>query len=102
MHPVVADHLDEIAAICRRFRIHRLEVFGSAARAADFDLRSSDVDLLVEFEPDAHADLGTYFDAKAALESLFGREVDLLEQRAMRNPYLRREIDRQRQPVYAA
>lgn len=102
MLPAVATQLDEIASICRRHHIRRLEVFGSAARGGDFDARHSDIDFLLEFEPDAHADIGTYFEAKAALEALLGRNVDLLEQGAVKNPYLRRQIDRERKVVYAS
>lgn len=102
MHPAVADHREGIAAVCRRFGIRRLEVFGSAARSAGFDAGRSDIDFLVEFDPQAGADLGTYFDAQAALEALLGRPVDLLERGALRNPYLLREIERERELVHAA
>lgn len=102
MHPVIAAHRDEIAALCQRFRVRRLEVFGSAARGADFDPGRSDVDLICEFEPDARCDLIDFFDLKAAFEALLGREVDLLERGALRNPYLIREIEAQRELVYGA
>lgn len=98
----VANRLDDIASICRQHRIRRLEVFGSAARGDDFDESCSDIDFLLEFEPDAHADIGTYFEAKLALEALLGRDVDLLEQGAVKNPYMRRQIDRERKVVYAS
>jgi predicted nucleotidyltransferase len=100
MHSAVASHLEGIAAICRQYGIRRLGVFGSAARASDFEADRSDVDFLLEFEPDARPDLETYFSAKAALERLLGREVDLVELGALRNPFLRREIERQRETVY--
>lgn len=44
MHPAIAQHRSGIAAICQRHGIHRLEVFGSAARADDFNPDSSDAD----------------------------------------------------------
>jgi predicted nucleotidyltransferase len=53
MHPAIAQHRSGISAICQRYRIRRLEVFGSAARAVDFNPASSDADFLVEFAPDA-------------------------------------------------
>ncbi len=77
-------------------------MFGSAARASDFEVDHSDIDFLLEFEPDARPDLETYFSAKAALERLLGREVDLVERGALRNPFLRREIERHRETVYAS
>ena len=100
MHPAVTTHLEGIAAICRQHQIRRLDVFGSAARASDFDAGRSDVDFVLEFEPGARPDLETYFSAKAALERLLGREVDLVELGALRNPFLRCEIERQRETVY--
>jgi predicted nucleotidyltransferase len=51
MHPAIAQHRSGISAICQRYRISRLEVFGSAARTDDFDPASSDADFLVEFSP---------------------------------------------------
>lgn len=93
---------EEIARLCRRFRVRRLELFGSAARD-DFDPARSDVDFLVEFEPDPAADaFGDYFGLKEALEELFGRPVDLVVEKAIRNPYFRRAVDRARVPVYGA
>lgn len=80
----------------------RLEVFGSAARG-DFDQRTSDIDLLVEFEPNFPGTfLGTYFGLKEAMEDLFGRSVDLVSEKAVRNPYIRRSIDASRELLYAA
>lgn len=51
MHPLIAAQRAEISRICRHHRIRRLEVFGSAARATDFNPATSDADFLVEFEP---------------------------------------------------
>lgn len=102
MHATVASHIEGIATICRQHRVRRLDVFGSAARASDFEVDHSDVDFLLEFEPGTRPDLGTYFNVKAALEQLLGREVDLVELGALHNPFLRREIERHRETVYAA
>ena len=79
MHPVIADKRGEIIAICRRYRVQRLEVFGSAARGTDFDPETSDADFLVAFQPPEMPDLfrremGLIRDLQAAL----GREVDML------------------------
>lgn len=102
MHPAIAQHRPGIAAICQRYNIARLEVFGSAARADDFNPDSSDADFLVEFAPGVLPDLNTFFGAKAALETLLGREVDLVEPGAVRNPYLLNSINRNREAVYPA
>ncbi len=51
MHHLIDQRRAEIAATCRRYDVRRLEVFGSAARGADFDPTASDADFLVAFEP---------------------------------------------------
>ena len=52
MHAAIADKREELAELCRRYGVARLEVFGSAARGVDFDPEASDADFLVEFDPD--------------------------------------------------
>lgn len=94
---------DALAALCRRFAVLRLEVFGSAARGKDFDPKSSDIDFLVVFDP--HSDLPPlqrHFGLAQALEDLFGRRVDLVEESAVTNPYVRAGINRSREPVYGS
>ena len=102
MHPLIAQHRSGISTICQRYSISRLDVFGSAARADDFNPASSDADFLVEFAPNAHAGLNEFFGAKAALEQLLGRGVDMVEPAAVRNPYVLASINRHRELVYAA
>ena len=102
MHPAIAQHRSGMSAICQRYRISRLEVFGSAARAEDFDPEHSDADFLVEFAPDVQPGLDTFFGAKVALEALLGRGVDLVESGSVRNPYVLASINRNREAIYAA
>lgn len=102
MHPAIAQHRPGISAICQRYRIQRLDVFGSAARADDFDASSSDADFLVEFDTDMPVGLDAFFGAKADLEKLLGRGVDLVEPGAIRNPFVLASINRSRESVYAA
>jgi predicted nucleotidyltransferase len=102
MTPVLEGHRHELIALCRKHRVRRLEVFGSATRT-DFDEKSSDVDLLVEFEDMPHADRAdAYLGFLTAAEALLRRRVDLVEVGAVRNPYLRRGIEESRELVYAA
>lgn len=103
MVPLIAAKSAEVAALCRRFHVRRLEVFGSAAREHDFDPAHSDIDFLVEFteHPDGMS-LGNFFDLKEALEGVFGRPVDLLMPGAIRNPYLKASVDRSRVEVFGA
>ena len=102
MHPLISSHQAHIARICRQHGIRRLEVFGSAARAVDFDPATSDADFLVEFDPVARRGFDGYYAFKAELEKLLDRDVDLVEPGALRNPYLLSSIDGARELVYAA
>lgn len=101
MHPIVESKRQAVADLCRRSGVKRLEVFGSATRD-DFDVVSSDVDLLVEFDNTAQQSLSAFFDLKDALEQIFSRPVDLVMPNAVRNPYVRAAIDRDRQVFYDA
>jgi len=102
MAPEIQSRRPQLDALCRRMGVRRLEVFGSAARD-DFNPASSDIDFLVEFDPSIDGSaLETYFGLKDELEALFARPVDLVMPGAVRNPYVRAEIDRARQVVYAA
>gem|GEM_PF-2976404 len=76
MHAVISSKLDVITAVCRRFGVTRLEVFGSAARGDDFDPAASDADFLVDFapRPDLSA-LEQFFGLAEALEGVLGRPV---------------------------
>lgn len=102
MDPSIAQHCREIADICRRYRVHRLELFGSAV-GEHFDADRSDVDFLVEFEPLAegeHAD--AYFGLLESLGSLLSRPIDLVMVGAIRNRYFREAIEPTRTLLYAA
>lgn len=102
MTTLVAQHRAELEALCRRFRVLRLELFGSAATGQDRP-GESDLDFLVEFEPlptGSYAD--TYFGFLEALESLFGRAVDLVIPSAITNPYFRQSVERTKTLLYAA
>jgi len=101
MNSLIENNRPRIEALCRRYHVARLEVFGSAADGT-FDAERSDVDFLVEFEPGA--DLGPwmsgYFDLRRDLEALLERSVDLVMPGAMRNPYFIREVERTRKLLY--
>lgn len=67
-----------IGQVCAKYDIAGLEVFGSAARAVDFVEKSSDADFLVKFLPSTQPGLNEFFGAKADLEKILGRAVDLV------------------------
>lgn len=103
MHQTVANKRAELAALCQRFGVRRLEVFGSAARGADFDIDLSDADFLVEFNRVSDFDpLREFLGFRAALTQLLDRPVDLVEPAAVTNPYVREDIDKARLLIYAA
>ena len=103
MHAAIADKREELAELCRCYGVARLEVFGSAARGTDFDPQTSDVDFLVEFEPDSGlAPFDQFFDLAEALRRTLERQVDLVESSTVHNPYLRDAINRSRELVYAS
>ncbi len=86
---------------CERFGVTRLYVFGSSLRE-DFRPGESDVDLLVEFEPDeSYALVDAYFGLLDELRGLLG-DVDLVMVGAVKNPYIARAIDREKKLLYAA
>lgn len=102
MHAEIAEKRAALSALCRRFGVERLDVFGSAARGGDFDPARSDADFLVQFSP-AATDMATWLDFKQALEDLLGRPVDLVDRTALessRNYIRRRAILGQAQPVH--
>lgn len=91
---------DTLANLCRRFNVRCLDLFGSAANG-QFDPARSDLDFLVGFqELPASAYADAYFGLRDALAALFGREVDLLTEPALENPYLRRQIEAQRRRLF--
>ena len=103
MQADIGEKRDALAAICRRYGVARLEVFGSAARGTDFDRNRSDADFLVTFKPAARNDLAAFADLKEALEELLGLRVDLVEREAVeasRNFIRRRAILKDAETVY--
>lgn len=90
---------DVLEALCRRWRIAELAAFGSYAR--DDQSVASDVDLLVRFEP---GEKWSSFDLARLLielEAVFGRRVDLVEERTIVNPFVRRAVQKDRHVLYA-
>ena len=103
MVPLLQAHRAEVAEICRRFHVRRLDVFGSAARGTDFDPARSDVDLLVTYDPDvSRPSLAEYFGLRDELSALLGRPVDLVMSGAVRNPFIRADIEQARELLYPA
>lgn len=101
MRDVLHGEREAIAAACARYSVKRLEAFGSSLRE-DFVAGRSDVDLLVEFQPlESYALVDAYFGLLGELRALLG-EVDLVMVGAVKNPYIARAIEREKQLLYAA
>jgi hypothetical protein len=91
---------DRLEALCRRWKIRELSLFGSQAR--DEARPDSDVDLLVDDDPTADWSLLDIARLRAELSELFGRPVDLVRERNVTNPNRLASIRRDRRPLYAA
>jgi hypothetical protein len=103
IHPDLRFAEQAVADFCRRHRIRELSLFGSATRD-DFG-PESDVDVLVDFAPDAVPTLSEIVTMGEELTVLFGRPVDLVDRVSVersRNYIRRKHILRDVQPVYVA
>lgn len=92
-------HLKDISKLCESHGVKRLYAFGSVL-TNDFNT-DSDIDLIVEFSNirlDDYAD--NYFDFKFSLQDLLKRPIDLLEEKAIKNPYFKSAINLQKKLVY--
>ena len=102
MVAVIEDKQEAIAALCRRFRVSRLYLFGSAATDA-FRPGDSDIDLLVDFgDMDGRTKAHLYFDLLDELRILLGTKVDLVMVDAVKNRFIARDIEQTKQELYAA
>ena len=99
MNSILKNQLDTIRSLCERYRVKTLYVFGSVL-TPNFDTYS-DIDLLVDFlDQDALQYASNYFQFKFELEKLCNRKIDLLEERALKNPYFIENINQKKQLLY--
>jgi len=102
MTTIIEEHLSDIEALCGRYGVRRLAVFGSVVRG-DFDVKKSDLDFLVEFVPMGPREhKEAYFSLIEGLEALFSRKIDLVELRAVRNPFVKSRIEIDQETIYDA
>lgn len=96
---IIDTNINKIKSICNQHKVAKLFVFGSVL-TDDFK-KSSDIDFLVDFsDVDLYDYADNYFDLKMSLEKLLQRQVDLLEDKAIKNPYLRQSIDSSKRLIY--
>lgn len=85
--------------LCERHNVKKLYAFGSVLTDKFND--ESDIDLIVDFEPiDVEHYADNYFDLKFSLQDIFKRHIDLLEEKALKNPFFIQAISQQRKVVY--
>ncbi len=91
-----------IEALCRKYAVKRLRLFGSALRE-DWDPEKSDFDFLAEFgQPMAMNAFDQYMGFILDLEALLGRKVDVVSWDVVQNPFFKRHAERSARELYAA
>ena len=96
---ILDQHIDQIKSLCETNKVNTLFAFGSVT--TDKFGPDSDIDLVVDIDdndPISYSD--KYFNLKFRLEEILRRQIDLLEQKAIRNKFLRKEIDRTKIMIY--
>jgi len=100
MIALIEKHRHEIESLCRKYRVKKLEIFGSAA-SGEFDPATSDIDFFYEFS-DTVDIANRYFRLNEELEELLRVKVDLVSSRHTKNPYFLQVANRHRLTLYAA
>src|SRR5664279_1950942 len=96
---IVESNIEVINDLCKRHKVRQMYVFGSVITTRF--RKHSDIDFIVDFHGvDLYDYADNYFDFKDSLEHLLKREVDLLEDKAIKNPFLRQSIDSSKQLIY--
>lgn len=99
MH-LITDNLQRLIALCKKHKVSKLYAFGSILTPRFND--DSDVDILVDFssEMDYTTYADNFFDLYHSLKNLFGREVDLVDESVVRNPYFKEELEKTKYMIY--
>ncbi|HUT54694.1 MAG TPA: nucleotidyltransferase family protein [bacterium] len=100
MSPRITVDMEKIKSFCRKWKVKELSLFGSVL--TDDFRPESDVDVLVELRPGHGLTLYDWLDMADELKAIFGREVDLVAKRGLKNPFRRRNILESAEVVYAA
>ncbi|MDE6367860.1 MAG: nucleotidyltransferase domain-containing protein [Muribaculaceae bacterium] len=97
---LITENIQKLFALCRRYKVKKLYAFGSILTPRFNE--HSDVDILVDFNSEINHNnyADNYFDFHDALRSLFGREVDLVDESAVKNPYFKEELNETKYLIY--
>lgn len=102
MHHLVKNRLNDLQTICAALKVKKLYVFGSAT--SDKFMKDSDIDFLISFFDDLSIEEYTenYFLLHYRLRELFNREIDIVTERTLSNPYFIESIDETKELIYEA
>lgn len=96
---IIERNIGEIKELCVKHKVSNLYVFGSVLTEKFSE--NSDINLMVDFDDmDVFSYADNYFDFKFTLESILNRNVDLLEKKAIKNPFLKKSIDSSKKIIY--
>ena len=96
---IVEKNIDKLIKLCKKYKVIKLYVFGSVI--TEKFTKESDIDLLVTFDDiDLQNYADNYFDLKFSLEDLFKRKIDLLEEKAIKNPFFKKSINNSKELIY--
>ncbi len=96
---ILDEHINDIKSLCFKYNVKRLFAFGSVLTERFDD--KSDIDFIVDFELlDHFSYVDNYYNLKFSLEDKLQRKVDLLEEKAIKNPYFQQMINQKRQLIY--
>lgn len=102
MNHILSNKLEALKELCRRYKVKTLYAFGSVNTTRFTD--KSDIDLLIEFEPDLSIEEYTdnYFLLHTKLSELFRRKIDLITRRSLSNPFFIADVEKTKQLLYGA
>ncbi|GHT09566.1 nucleotidyltransferase [Bacteroidia bacterium] len=100
MNKIITDKINEIQRLCKEYRIKTLYVFGSAC--SDRFRSDSDIDFLISFDQNLGIDeySENYFALHYKLRALFGREIDIVTENSLSNPYFIKSVEQTKQLIY--
>jgi predicted nucleotidyltransferase len=92
-------NLEKIIQLCKKHKVAKLFAFGSVLK--DTFNSKSDIDLIVDFEKIELVDYAdNYFDFKESLMKIFNRPIDLIEEKGIKNPYFKNEVEKEKKLIY--
>lgn len=102
MNRIISDRLTELVALCKKYRVGTMYIFGSVN--TDAFRPDSDLDFLISFKPELSIEEYTdnYFELQYELRRLFSREIDLVTENSLSNPYFIKGVEQTKQLIYAA